>query len=76
MNKKTKIPCKTRSLIAEEYSLSYQTLHRRIKRNNIKIPEGQGVLLPKSQKLIYEISGYPCGVSKEDYKRENLRVNP
>ncbi|MEM0992567.1 MAG: hypothetical protein AAF806_26645 [Bacteroidota bacterium] len=48
---------KTRTEIAQEYSISYKTLMRRLKKCAIELPSG--LLFSKEQKIVYECLGYP-----------------
>ncbi len=57
---------KTRQEIANEYDFSTVTLWRKLKRNNIQLPPG--LISPKFQKKIYDVLGYPIGISKGDFE--------
>jgi hypothetical protein len=61
---------KTRQQIALEFNFSRSTFWRKLKEHGIELPGG--LVCPKWQKVIYEKLGYPPGVQKEGFYRQEI----
>ena len=56
---------KTRILMGSELGMSPRLLTQKIREYKLDIPKGD--ILPKHQKLIYDLFGYPFHIQKEWY---------
>lgn len=61
------LPPKTRLQVADEFGFSYDTLRRRLRQHNIRVPRGR-LLSPRDQVRIYESIYWPSCVKKSDYR--------